>query len=1092
MAERVISYEFRARFDSFRANLAAGGKSVDDFGKKLVALDRNGAQMRQGLTELGGTAGKIGLVAAAGVGMFVRSAANFDQAMSSVEAATRGSAETMDQLRQAALDAGASTKFSATEAAGAVENLAKAGVSTRDILGGGLAGALDLAAAGNLEVAAAAEYTATALTQFQLKGDQAAHVADLLAAGAGKAQGEVADMANALNYAGVPAANLGVSIEETAGTIALFAKNGIIGEQAGTSMRGMLASLTSPSELAKKQMEALGLSVFDAQGKFVGFEGIAGQLQDRLGGLTDAERANALGKIFGNEQLQAANVLYREGAEGVAAWTDNVNDAGYASETAAIQMDNLKGDIEELGGALETAFIGAGDGAQGPLRSLVQGLTGAVNAFNDLPSAAQSTTTALLGITAVTGGAAWFGSKVINGIADTKQALSDLGWTAKGTGTSLGDVAKLGGRLLVVAGIVSTLGEAVSQLSGANLDSNDLARNLESIALGKGGETISRLVTDLDMLDSTLNNTAEPLQEAGRLFGLLGDTGLDKAAANIEMTDQALAAMVESGNAEKAAAIFDAIMSDRSGVEAGTMNFSPHIGEAAERFDSYALSLQNAGAAADDTSTANDGLAAATESAAASAGMSVEEFEAQSKALEDARKAATDTAHGFFNLGDSLNDAKTSMGGWIKDMEEQAKALRDFRVNAEEAGEKGVRQGLINALQEAGPEGALRMKQLAGATEAEIGRANRAWGRGQREINKYVDQVTAVPGAKTTNLNVNASDAYAKIRQIHSELNGLTDKHVSVWITERHRDAARSSLGDGVIGGAPKRRKAAGGPVWGPGGPTDDQIPAMLSNGEFVMRAAAVDYYGLDAMFAMNAMHLAEGGSTSGKGGKGGGGERPTAVWSMHISLMQDAVKGFERGLRRSEEALKNETAARDDAIRQRDAMRESVASGLRQDLWEKPAAWSGKAMDPEARAREVAANANEFTSLVKQLQSKGLDGPALAEVIASGDIERARMMASLSPAALNSFESAINAQESAVRAAGVASSGALGLDAVAASSGLLVKQLKEQVKEQQKLVRQSTRQLENAVDRLPKSIGREINGAATSGKNRQRKGPKK
>ena len=122
----------------------------------LTANTDQAEKYRQGLDHFGSTAGKVGLVAAAGLGAAVVASANFDQGMSKVQAATGETAANMDRLRDAAIDAGASTAFSATEAAGAIENLSKAGVSTSDIRSGGLAGALVLAAAGEMQVADAA------------------------------------------------------------------------------------------------------------------------------------------------------------------------------------------------------------------------------------------------------------------------------------------------------------------------------------------------------------------------------------------------------------------------------------------------------------------------------------------------------------------------------------------------------------------------------------------------------------------------------------------------------------------------------------------------------------------------------------------------------------------------------------------------------------------------------------------------------------------------------------------------------------------------------------------------------------------------
>jgi TP901 family phage tail tape measure protein len=122
-------------------------------------------------------------------GYAIKSAADFDKAMSGVKAATHAGTQDIAALRQAALQAGKDTTYSATEAAGAVTELSKAGVSTADVLGGGLKGALSLAAAGQLNVGEAAETAAAAMTQFKLSGKDIPHIADLLAAGAGKAQG---------------------------------------------------------------------------------------------------------------------------------------------------------------------------------------------------------------------------------------------------------------------------------------------------------------------------------------------------------------------------------------------------------------------------------------------------------------------------------------------------------------------------------------------------------------------------------------------------------------------------------------------------------------------------------------------------------------------------------------------------------------------------------------------------------------------------------------------------------------------------------------------------------------------------------------
>jgi hypothetical protein len=197
------------------------------------ALIRSNGLLSGSLTPLTAGLGAVGL----GLGYAAYSGMTFDKSMSRVAAASQASGAELGRLRQAALDAGADTQYSAEESAAAITELAKAGVSTADVLGGGLTGALNLAAAGEMEVADAAEVGATALSVFGLKGSEMSHVADLLAAGAGKAQGSVHDMGMALNQSALVADQAGLSIEDTTGALAMFAANGLLGSDAGRRSR---------------------------------------------------------------------------------------------------------------------------------------------------------------------------------------------------------------------------------------------------------------------------------------------------------------------------------------------------------------------------------------------------------------------------------------------------------------------------------------------------------------------------------------------------------------------------------------------------------------------------------------------------------------------------------------------------------------------------------------------------------------------------------------------------------------------------------------------------------------------------------------
>jgi len=388
MADRSVKVSLYLQAQGYISGMDAVAQKTAKTGSEIEKL----SQKRDAFNAIGASAVGMGAAIGVGLGVAVSRFSEFDQQMSSVQAATHESADSMAILRDAALEAGESTVYSATESAAAIEELAKAGVSTADILSGALGGSLDLAAAGELGVARAAEITSTALNQFGLDGGQAAHVADVLAAGAGKAMGSVDDLANGLKFVGPVAAAMGVSLEETTGVLALFAQQGIIGEQAGTSLRGVLSSLTSPSKEARREIERLGLQMYDAQGNFLGLQNAAGQLSNAYKGMDGASRDASLGIIFGRETVTAATALYQAGAEGVDEWTRAVDDSGYAAETARARLDNLAGDVEALGGAFDTALIQTGSGANDVLRQMVQGLSALVDMYNDVPEPVQTAT----------------------------------------------------------------------------------------------------------------------------------------------------------------------------------------------------------------------------------------------------------------------------------------------------------------------------------------------------------------------------------------------------------------------------------------------------------------------------------------------------------------------------------------------------------------------------------------------------------------------------------------------------------------------------------------------------------------------------
>jgi len=433
-------------------------------------------------------------VAIGGIGIAaVKANTDFGKAISGVGAVANASAADMERLRQAALRAGADTSFSASEAAAAEAELAKAGVGVNDILGGALSGTLGLAAAGQLDLADAATIAAQALNIFGLSGDQTTRVADVLAAGANKSAADVGQLGDALRQGGLVASQLGIGLEDSIGVLSLFADNALVGSDAGTSFKTMLQRLVPQSEEQAKAMEALGLSFFDAGGKFVGVEEAAGRLQKAMSGLTQEQRSAALTTIFGSDAVRAASLFYEAGSAGVAEYTKAVSDQGAAARMAAIQLDNLAGDIEAFKGSVETAFIGLGDAADPAIRSLTQGGTELVNVFGRFASSpafatAKRNVTALAGdIEGVFDTLAGRLEAVLGGITSAdidrvfkagRSAVDGFRRAIDGTegavaGLSLGLASMASRSIPVIGGLVPAFNPVAAAIAGLVLQSED-------------------------------------------------------------------------------------------------------------------------------------------------------------------------------------------------------------------------------------------------------------------------------------------------------------------------------------------------------------------------------------------------------------------------------------------------------------------------------------------------------------------------------------------------------------------------------------------------------------------------------------------
>lgn len=372
------------------SGLKKGGAATKALGEGITEL---GSSMTLGLT--------VPIVAAGGAATSV--AANFDDAMSQVQGALGGASADMDGLRDLALQLGADTVFSATESAQAMVELAKGGLTEAQIKGGALAASMDLAAAGQLNLADAAATTVQMMGSFGLGAGDATRIANALAGAANASSADVSDLTQAMSQCSAQASLAGWSLEDTAAALALFADHGVKGSDAGTSLKTMLQRLAAPTDQAAEAIAAYGLNIRDSNGKMKDISGIADELTGKLGGLSDAERDAALQTIFGSDASRAAAILMQSGSEGLAKYIAATNDATAAETMANAQKGELSWALENMGGAVESASIAFGT-ALAPAITAVAGVIGdAAEAFASLPAGVQTGIAVVLALVAALG-----------------------------------------------------------------------------------------------------------------------------------------------------------------------------------------------------------------------------------------------------------------------------------------------------------------------------------------------------------------------------------------------------------------------------------------------------------------------------------------------------------------------------------------------------------------------------------------------------------------------------------------------------------------------------------------------------------------
>ncbi len=513
------------------------GERMRDTGNKMQDV---GGQVGTTFTAMTGVIG-------AGLAMAVKESMNFEQKMADIQAVSGATGDEMKKISELAVEMGEKTKYSSVEAGQGIEELIKAGVSLTDIINGGLEGALNLATAGELELGDAAEIASTALNAFKDDNLSVAQAADLLAGAANASATSVGEMKFGLSMVSAVAAGVGLSFKDTTTALALFAQNGLKGSDAGTSLKTMLANLIPKSNEAYDMFSDLGLitidtgkamqflgekgikptsnsfkdvtgalseyaakqagvkagsekaekafqkltfetgimtnAFFDSNGNLKEMSDIAEILQMAMQGLTAEQRQSYMYTLFGSDAIRAANILYKEGANGVKNMYTEMSKVT-ALEVAETKMNTTKGKIEQLGGAVDTLKKSFGDALLPILVDVVSGVQGVVDWFNNLDESTQQmiAKSALLAF----------------GIAGVTTAV---GFLAMGIGALLANPIALAITGAVLA--VGALGIAIVDL---NEKSNQAQTNMAKFGQNVSDATSKAAGAYVDLKDKAINN----------------------------------------------------------------------------------------------------------------------------------------------------------------------------------------------------------------------------------------------------------------------------------------------------------------------------------------------------------------------------------------------------------------------------------------------------------------------------------------------------------------------------------------------------------------------------------------------------------
>lgn len=299
----------------------------------------------------------------------------FESSMSKVSALSGATGDDFDALEAKAREMGASTTFSASEAADALGYMALAGWDTTDMLDG-IGGVLTLAQAGEMDLAAASDLVTDYLSAFNMTAADTGRMVDVLAYAQANANTNTEQLGMSFKNCAANCNAAGMDVETTTAAISMMANQGLKGSEAGTALNAVMRDMTAKMEDGAIKIGETSIAVMDAQGNYRDFADILADVQDATNGMGDAEKASALQTTFTADSIKGLNLLLNAGSDELVGFRDELyNCNGAAQETADTMTDNLGGDVAAMGSAFEELQLKIYEGLQEPLRAATQFVT---------------------------------------------------------------------------------------------------------------------------------------------------------------------------------------------------------------------------------------------------------------------------------------------------------------------------------------------------------------------------------------------------------------------------------------------------------------------------------------------------------------------------------------------------------------------------------------------------------------------------------------------------------------------------------------------------------------------------------------------